>query len=39
MGKRERLRERDGGRNKGQPKRWKGTPMLAVFKLIPADGH
>lgn len=41
MGKRERerLRERDGGRNKGQPKRSKGTPVLAVFILIPTRGH
>lgn len=36
--KRERLREKDGGRNRS-PKRWKETPMLAVFKLIPTGDH
>lgn len=36
---RERLREKDGGRNKDQPKRWKEIPMLAVFKVIPTGGY
>lgn len=36
---RARLRERDGGSNKGQPKRWKETRTLTAFKVIPSDGH
>lgn len=36
---RERLRQRDGGSNKDQPKRWKETHMLTVFRLIATGGH
>lgn len=36
---RERLRQRDGGSNKDQPKRWKETCLLTMFRLIPTGGH